>query len=125
MVMNEEKLKILKMLEEKKISSQEAMHLLETLENLEAKDAHEKERSKTLKIRVYEGNLTEPKVNVNIPLGWFKLIKPLIAGKIKEKFKEKGYDIDMEKIYDSIQSGEIGKIVDVQDGDEKVEIYIE
>lgn len=123
--MNEEKLKILKMLEEKKISSQEAMQLLEILENLETKDAHEKEESKTLKIRIYKGDFTEPEINVNIPLGWLKLINPLIARRINEKLKEKGYDIDIQKINNSIQSSETSKIVDVQDGNEKVEIYIE
>ena len=120
--MNEEKLRILKMLEEKKISSAEAMELLEALGKSQSGGAA---RGRVLRIRVYEGGSAEPKVNVNVPLGWAKFMAPFIEGKIKAKLADKGYNVDLGKIQDAIDSQEPMKIVDVQDGGDKVEIFIE
>jgi len=117
-------MRILKMLEEKKISSAEAMELLEAL----GKPAHESGtggKGRTLRIRVYEGGVSEPKVNVNVPLGWAKFMAPFIENKIKSKLADKGYDVDLDKIQEAIDNQEPMKIVDVQDGGDKVEIFIE
>lgn len=119
--MNEEKLRILKLLEEKKITSAEAMELLEAI----GKPEPAERRGRLLRIRVYEGGSAEPKVNVNVPLGWAKFMAPFIEGKIKAKLADKGYDVDLAKIQEAIESQEPMKIVDVQDGGDKVEIYIE
>ncbi|MDQ7774250.1 MAG: hypothetical protein RDU13_12110 [Elusimicrobiales bacterium] len=123
--MNPEKIKILKMLEEKRINSEEAMQLLEAVENLDKAEAAAPRRGRFLRIRVYEGEGEKAKVNINVPLGWSKLLAPFIEGKIKARLQEKGYDLDLGKIQEYIESGEAGKIVDVQDGKSKVEIYID
>jgi len=124
--MNEEKMKILKMLEEKKISSAEAMGLLEALSRLEGKESRSaKSGGRFLKIRVYENGSSEAKVNVNIPIAWSKFIAPFIEQKIGQKLREKGYEMDVEKIREALEAGEAGKIVDVNDGGNKVEISIE
>lgn len=121
--MNEEKMRILKMLEEKKISSAEAMELLEALGRaVPDKDGG---KGRMLRIRVYESGGAEPKVNVNIPLGWAKFMAPFIESKIKSKLADKGYDVDLDKIQEAIESQEPMKIVDVQDGGDRVEIFIE
>ena len=122
--MNEEKLRILKMLEEKKISSAEAMELLEALGKA-APEGGAAGRGRTLRIRVYESGSPDPKVNVNVPLGWAKFMAPFIEGKIKSKLADKGYDIDLGKIQEAIDNQEPMKIIDVQDGGDKVEIFIE
>ena len=122
--MNEEKLRILKLLEEKKISSAEAMELLEALGKASPGAGGEK-KGRLLRIRVYEGGLPEPKVNVNVPLGWAKFMAPFIEGKIKAKLADKGYNVDLGKIQEAIENQEPIKIVDVQDGGDKVEIFIE
>ncbi|MFA6434077.1 MAG: hypothetical protein WCW52_05220 [Elusimicrobiales bacterium] len=124
--MNEEKIKILKMLEEKKISSAEAMELLESLSRLEGKDARSaKSGGRFLKIRVYEVGSPEAKINVNIPIAWSKFMAPFIEQKIGQKLREKGYALDPERIREALELGEIGKIVDINDGGNKVEISIE
>ncbi|HNT96708.1 MAG TPA: hypothetical protein PKK31_00405 [Elusimicrobiales bacterium] len=123
--MNPEKIKILKMLEEKRISSEEAMQLLEAVEKLDRAEASVPKRGRFLRIRVYEGEGEKAKVNINVPLGWSKLLAPFIEGKIKARLQEKGYDLDLGKIQEYIESGEAGRIVDVQDGNNKVEIYID
>ena len=124
--MNEEKMKILKMLEEKKISSGEAMDLLESLSRLEGKEARSaKSGGRFLKIRVYESGCSDAKVNVNIPIAWSKFMAPFIEQKIGEKLREKGYAMDAEKIREALEAGEVGKIIDINDGGNKVEISIE
>lgn len=123
--MNPEKIKILKMLEEKRISSEEAMQLLEAVDKLDRAEASGPKRGRFLRIRVYEGEGEKAKVNINVPLGWSKLLAPFIEGKIKARLQEKGYDLDLGKIQEYIESGEAGRIVDVQDGNNKVEIYID
>jgi hypothetical protein len=122
--MNEEKMRILKLLEEKKISSTDAMELLEAL-NKVSPSAGEGGKGRLLRIRVYESGAQEPNVNINIPLGWAKFMVPFIEGKIKAKLAAKGYDMDLSKIQEAIDSQEPMKIVDVQDGGDKVEIFIE
>ena len=121
--MNDEKMRILKLLEEKKISSAEAMELLDSLGRAPASGVGGKGR--LLRIRVYEGGSAEPKVNVNVPLGWAKFMAPFIEGKIKAKLADKGYDMDLGKLQEAIENQEPMKIVDVQDGGDKVEIFIE
>ncbi len=123
--MNPEKIKILKMLEEKRISSEEAMQLLEAVDKLDRAEASVPKRGRFLRVRVYEGEGEKAKVNINVPLGWSKLLAPFIEGKIKARLQEKGYDLDLGKIQEYIESGEAGRIVDVQDGNNKVEIYID
>lgn len=119
--MNEEKMRILKLLEEKKISSADAMELLEAL----GKAAPAEKRGRLLRIRVYEEGSSEPKVNINVPLAWGKFMDPFIEGKLKAKLADKGYNVDLGKIQEAIESQEPMKIVDVQDGGDKVEIFIE
>lgn len=121
--MNEEKMRILEMLEKKKISSQEAMELLEALGR--ATPGKEGGKGRTLRIRVYEGGGAEPRVNVSVPLGWAKFLAPFIENKIKAKLADKGYNVDLDKIQEAIESQEPMMIVDVQDGGDKVEIFIE
>ena len=124
--MNEEKMKILKMLEEKKISSAEAMELLEALSRLEGKEGRAaKSGGRFLKIRVYESGSPEAKVNVNIPIAWSKFMAPFIEQKISQKMREKGYEMDVEMIREAIEAGDAGKIIDINDGGNKVEISIE
>lgn len=120
--MNEEKLRILKLLEERKISSGEAMALLEAL----GKGAPAGEgRARALRIRVYEDGGAEPKVNISVPLAWAKFMAPFIEGKVKAKLADKGYAMDLGAIQKAIEAQEPMRIVDVQDGGDKVEIFIE
>lgn len=119
--MSEEKMRILKLLEDKKISAAEAMELLGAM----GKEPASAARGRLLRIRVYEEGGKEPKVNISVPLAWAKFMAPFIEGKIKTKLAEKGYDVDLGKIQEAIDAQEPMKIVDVQDGGDRVEIFIE
>lgn len=124
--MKEERLKILKMLAEGKVTAEEAAQLLETLDEMKpAAGTEPAKKGKTLRIRVYEGDLNEPKVNVNVPLPWVKGLAGFVLPKIEEKLKAKGYQVDINQMMETIASGQTEKIVDIKDGTEKVEIYVE
>lgn len=123
--MKEEKMKILKMLADKKITPEEASQLLEALDKAEATSGETSHKGKYLKIRVFEDNLNEPKVNINIPLGWVKGLSGVILPRIEEKLKAKGYSFNVKEVMDSIATGQTQKIIDIKDGNDKVEVYIE
>lgn len=119
----EERKKILAMLEEGKINSQEAMDLLDALKEDEAivfkKKKEESKKMVRIRIKSEDGD----KVNVNLPIGLIKAgLK--IGSKFDEKLDIEGVDFD--EIMELIDEGHEGKIVDIQseDGD-IVEIYVD
>lgn len=124
--MTGEKERILKMLEEGKINSEEAYRLLNAIDTKE-----NEKKCKFFRIEVESGG--EKKVNVKIPtVIATKLIK--VGGKLVAKFsseaKEKleKYDIDIEDILESIEEelyDEPSTIVDIDQDGEKIKIWIE
>ncbi len=124
--MREETMKILKMVEEKKISAEEAAKLLETLERSAGKEETSREGyGKTLRIKVFENDLSKPKVNVNIPLTIVKFIGQMIPERVKTKLDE--HQVSFDQIMEMVEKGQVGKIIEVEDKEEneRVEIYIE
>ncbi len=122
--MREERLKILKMLEDKKISAEEAAKLLEALESSEKKnETFSAKGGKTLRIRVFENDLNKPKVNVNIPLPLVKFLGKIMPDTAKIKLNQHG--VSFEQILEMVEKEQVGKLVEVQEENERVEIYIE
>ncbi len=119
--MSEERKKILEMLAEGKVSPDEANDLLNTVEKGETTTITPRAR-RLLKIRVSEGG--EEKVNVTLPLALARVAMKFVPEDAKKELDEQG--IDVEELLSSI-STEIpdGKLVDVKDGDDSVEIFIE
>lgn len=127
LIMSEEKKQILDMLQQGKISTDEAMKLLDALEVGEEpiKQTVNKDQLKDhfLRIKVKDKNDI---VNVNLPL---TLVS---AGlKIAEKFDsrikeiEALKDIDFDEIIKLVKNGEQGKIIEVKTDSETVEIYVD
>jgi len=129
--MADEKVRILKMVEEGKISSEEAVKLLEALEGADAPDAlavaAKKPRKfmRFLKIRVFEGDLEKPKVNISVPIGLLKLATKFMPEDAKAQINE--HNIDLDEILRAVDENTQGKLVEVQDDEDKtrVEIFIE
>ncbi|MDH4222618.1 MAG: hypothetical protein OEV55_03655 [candidate division Zixibacteria bacterium] len=122
--MTEERMKILKMLEDKKINAEEASKLLEALESSEKKDeTFSTKGRKTLRIKVFENDLTKPKVNINVPLPLVKFLGKIIPDIAKTKLNKHG--VSFEQILEMVEKEQVGKLVEVQEGNERVEIYIE
>lgn len=122
---SEERMQILEMVEDGKITAAEAMELFSALERND-QEIMPKTDAKWLKVRVYTLD-DKPKVNVNIPISLVDVGLKL-AKKYDPKLKESGLDnIDLDEILDAIKNGAEGKIVDVIDEEEqtKIKVYVE
>lgn len=123
----EERMKILKMIEEGKISAEEGAKLLAALAEgrrgpLDSAASGKPGAPRTLRIRVTDIGSGRSKASVQIPLALVD------AGmKIGAHFAPEVEGVDMSNVMDAMRSGVTGKIIDVIDDEdgEHVEIYIE
>ncbi len=124
-----EKITILNMVKEGKITTEEGVKLLDALENSTEPSKNlgfnSGGKAKWLKIRVYDPE-DATKVNVTLPISLIN-IGVKLASKFSPEFKDAGLtEEDIEEIFTAVKSGETGKIVDVDSEDgTKVEIVIE
>jgi hypothetical protein len=127
MATTEERMKILKMVEEGKISAEEGAKLLAALsEGRRGVGAPNMPRSpgapRWLRIRVTDVNSGRSKASVQIPLDLVD------AGmKIGAHFAPEVEGVDMNNVMNALRAGMTGKIIDVVDEEdgEHVEIYVE
>ncbi len=120
----DERMKILKMLEEGKLSADEASRLLKALPkgSAETRPASQEGDSKWMRIRVTDLDGDRAAVNVNLPM---RLVS--VALRLGAQFIPEEEDIDLEELAEALKAGLTGKIVDVIDEEEgrQVEIYVE
>ncbi len=121
-----DKLRILEMIENKTITAAEGAELLKALDKNEEKSpvvSRKRDAFKMFKIKVLSGD--GDKVNVQIPVEFAKVA--LTSGKGFMKVDQlEGLDLDFDQIIDMIDSGMLGKIVDIESADgDIVEIVIE
>ena len=121
----EERMKILKMVEEGKVTAEEGAKLLAALTDGRrgaAGSARGVGGGRWLRIRVTDIASGRSKASVQIPLGLID------AGmKIGAHFAPEVEGVDMAHVMDAVRSGMTGKIIDVTDDEdgEHVEIYVE
>ncbi|MFZ1946755.1 MAG: hypothetical protein WAW06_04355 [bacterium] len=120
--MREDRMKILRMIEEGKISADEAAERLDALPC--DRPAPEAARE-TRKIRV---RITDPKtgkqtVNLTLPVGLAKFVARFIPAKTKKDLADEGVEID--SVLSQVMSENTGKIVDVESDEGNVQISIE
>lgn len=126
--MKEERLQILKMIEERKITADEGAELLEALDSVEYEPINNL-NPKWLKIKVYDPD-NNTRANITLPLALMNVGMKMI-GKFAPSFvpelKDAGFgEEDLEELFNTIKDGAVGKIVDVESEDgEKVEIIVE
>ena len=132
----EDKKRILKMVEEGKITAEEAINLLDVLEPNEKCDTvvkaeivenddffdieNDGQKGKMLFVRVKSKDGS--KVKVNIPLEFIKIMGGI--GSMYSDELEK-HNIDIAKLMDAIDNGFVGRIVEVEDGNDKVIVEIQ
>ncbi len=123
---SEERMKILKMIEEGKISADEGSKLLAALsgarKGIPTSPRPSGGSARWLRIRVTDVRTGRSKASVQIPLALVD------AGmKIGAHFAPEVEGVDMSNVMDSIRMGVTGKIIDVVDEEdgEHVEIYVE
>lgn len=134
MVKTEERLKVLKMVQEGKITVEQATALLEALEEMpsgtgktgaapaSASVSAPAQAARWLRVRVTDTDSGRPRVNIRLP------ISVVSAGiKMGMRFSPQVEGLDMEELTRWITSGEVGQIVDVIDDEdgEHVEVFIE
>ncbi len=128
----EQKVRILKMVEEGKISSEEAVRLLEAMEGSGDRSSSSvlpvtkpKKFLRFLKIRIFEGDLEKPKVRVALPLALLKIATKFIPEDAKAEIN--GRNIDLDEILRAVDENTEGKLLEVQDDEEKtrIEIFID
>lgn len=124
----EEKLSILKMLEDGKISVDEASKLLEAIEGkkeeLSLAVKKDEGSAKWIRVRV-TGN--KEKVNINVPIALVDIAFKIAKANDKSFDMTLGqFNLDVNSIIQMIKEGAEGKIVDVETDDgQKVEVVIE
>jgi hypothetical protein len=128
MANSEERMKILKMIEEGKISADEGSKLLSALNDsrkgmpFQSRSSGASSSARWLRIRVTDVRTGRSKASVQIPLALVD------AGmKIGAHFAPEVEGVDMSNVMDSIRMGVTGKIIDVVDEEdgEHVEIFVE
>jgi hypothetical protein len=124
MSLKEERMQILRMIENGTISADEGAKLLAALEE----GASKSERSEVtrpaqwMRVRVTDLKSGRAKVNVNLPMGLVD-----IGMKMGARFAPEMENVELDEILKAIQEGAQGKIVEVEDEEdnERVQVYIE
>ena len=126
MASSEERMKILKMIEEGKLSAEEGTRLLSALSSgsrlVSSAGGLAASGAKWLRVRVTDVNTGRSKATVQIPIG---LIDAGI--KIGAHFAPEIDGVDMNELMEALRTGMTGKIIDVTDDEdgEHVEIFVE
>ena len=132
MIKEEERLRVLKMVQEGKITAEQAVELLDALsEGVAGQDSktssgansfYGKGGSRWLRVRVTDTDSGKTRVNIRLP------ISVVTAGlKMGMRFAPEVEGLDSRQLVEAIKSGELGQILDVfddKDG-EHVEVFIE
>jgi hypothetical protein len=132
MITSEERIKVLKMVQEGKITAEMAADLLKALDSSSkgAQDAQSKNPEggipgmggKFFRVRVSDINTGKVRANIRLPLGMVN------AGlRMGMKFSPEVEGLDAERLVEALADGKTGKIVDAYDDqdDEHSEVYIE
>jgi hypothetical protein len=123
----EERMRILRMIQEGKITAEEGARLISALQDSRkgsdrGSSVAADRRGSWLRVRVTDVLTGRAKVNVNLPLGLID------AGmKIGAQYAPQLEGFDVENLISQVKSGTSGKIIDVIDEEdgEHVEIFIE
>ncbi len=128
MVTSEERMRILKLLQEGKITAEEASRLLTALTQTSktgpanSRPAASGRTPRQLRVRVTDMKTDRTKVNVTIPMGLVNM-----GLKMGARFVPNDVDVDVEEIKEAIASGQMGKLVDAENHEdgERVEVWVE
>lgn len=126
--MDDERMRILAMVEEGKVTPEEGVRLMEALVKREqqALQVAPGGPARALKVRVMEGDGEETKVNVTVPLSLARLALKFIPRSALEALEDEGISPDdLSELIANVEKAGPMRIVDVQTDDAKVEVFIE
>lgn len=122
----EERMQILKMIEDNKITASEGAELLRALDKDSRNQPNEPLKGPSaprwFRVRVTDTKSGRNKVNVNIPMGLVN-----VGIKMGARFAPDVEGVDLGQLMEAVRSGQQGKVVDIlndEDG-ERVEIFVE
>jgi hypothetical protein len=124
MVKTEERIKILKMIEEGKISAAEGAKLLKALGRQRTRSSKNLEgEPRWLRVRVTELDTGKESILVNLPIGLVNVGLRMGARFVQEVEQQEA----MEELNDALRQGITGKVVDIIDEEDgqRVELFIE
>jgi hypothetical protein len=120
----DERMRILRMIEEKQITAEEGARLLEALRasSSDAPQREEAAKARWLRVRVTDRASGKLKVNVNIPVGLVD-----VGLKMGARFAPEMNGMDLSAIQAAIRGGMQGRIIEVEDeaDNERVEVFVE
>ncbi len=121
----EERMKILKMIEDGKITAEEGAKLLAALADSRRTpppSAAGAGNARWFRVRVTDVNTGKTKVNVNLPMGLVN-----VGLKMSARFAPELDQDQMSQIAEALKTGMLGKVLDVIDEEdgEHVEVFIE
>ena len=135
---HEERMRILKMVEDGKISAEDAMGLLKSVGHgaahfttstssagaVKVKDK-KSIKGKKLRIQVFEGDKEKPKVNIKLPLSLAKLGGRFLSKHGKAKID--GLDLDLDAVLANLDELDEESTIEVDDekGKTRINLYIE
>jgi hypothetical protein len=126
MATTEERLQILQMVAEGKITAEEGAKLLAALEPSRKREAQpstmEPSAPRWFRVRVTDLATGKSKVNVNLPMNLVE-----VGTRMGARFAPDLEGVNLRQIVEQIKSGAQGKVIEVEDveGGERVEIYVE
>lgn len=126
MITTDERLKVLKMVAEGKITAEEAAELLEALEEssgeIRAGSRAYDTSGRWFRVRVTDTQTSKPRINLRMPLGL------VTAGlKMGMKFAPEIEGISPQELLEAIQSGKTGRLVELDNlkDNEHVEVFVD
>jgi hypothetical protein len=136
MATTEERMKILAMVQEGKITPEDAAQLLEAINSapsaqprrgssadfIQPEPTGQGRKPRWLRVRVTDTESGKPRVNVRLPISMVS-----VGIKMGSKFAPQIEGMDSSELMQIIESGELGQIVDVYDEEdgEHVEVFLE
>ncbi|CAG1008593.1 MAG: hypothetical protein IAE83_02415 [Anaerolinea sp.] len=120
----EERMKILDMIREGKISSDEGARLLQALQQgaKRAENQNKGREPRWLRIRVMDVRANKAKVNVSLPMSLVD-----VGIKLGARFIPADQDSEFTEVLEAIRRGQMGKVFEYEDRaeGEKVEVWVE
>lgn len=120
----EERMRILQMIQDGRVTAEEGAHLLAALNSgsRTTPPAAPAPEPRQLRVRITDLRSGKTKVNVNIPMGLVN-----VGLKLGARFVPSSSGVDYDEIMTAIKSGASGKIADIEDVEsgEHVEIWVE